>query len=117
MVRGKSLFVSVLVACGSSSPPPSTPANHAAATDCAITGQVISLDTHEPRKGVLVLLIGPGMPREQQHTDEAGRFTFPHSAGRTKVNAYSGHQSVEHPIQGCGEVKLELPPPENVIEI
>lgn len=118
MVRGKSLFVSLLVACGASSAPTSAPTNHAApVADCALTGEVIDNYTHEPPKGASVVLIGPGMPREVQRTDDTGHFSFPHAAGRTKVNAYFGSRSVEHLIDGCGEVKLELPSPPNVIDI
>lgn len=118
MVRGKSLFVSLLVACGSSAPPPSTPTNHAAPpADCALSGVVIDSYAHEPSKGAGVVLVGPGMPREVQRTDDGGRFTFAHAAGRTKLIAYSGARIIEHEIRGCGEVRLELPPRSDTIDI
>lgn len=115
MVRGKSLFVSLLAACGAA--PSSAPSNHAAQTDCAITGVVMDSYTKEPASGASVVLTGPGLPREAQRTDDAGHFTFAHAAGRTHVGVYYKDRPAEEMRASCGELRVEIKPPTNLIDI
>jgi hypothetical protein len=109
--------VLVIVACGSSTAPKRAPSNHASPHDCAITGVVFDTFAKAPAVNASVVLTGPGLPREVQRTDEAGRFTFAHAGGRTRLGIYYSDRPEEHATATCGEIRIEIKAPTNLIDI
>ena len=64
-----------------------------------------------------MILIGGDRSSEVQVTDEAGRFRFADARGRTRLEAYYSDRPAKQAIDGCGEVRVELGPPKNAIDI